>query len=256
LWPLTGCYLNLCGQGDYNLETSGLKEWVKSLGLAFLLFLIIRTFLVQAFKIPTGSMESTLLVGDFLLVNKLAYGATTPRKLPYLSVELPNVRLPGYDAPNKGDIIVFEYPQNRSLYFVKRCVATTGDTVQMRDKVLYINGIYQDEPYVQHTDRDVHRSDKRWLETSKSSWQYQYLTEEAKKKFKGRYQPTRDNFGPIVVPEEQYFCLGDNRDASSDSRFWGFVDRSLIKGRPIILYFSWDHQNWLPRFSRIGHIIQ
>lgn len=234
-----------------------MKEWVKSLGLAFVLFLVIRTFLVQAFKIPTGSMESTLLVGDFLLVNKLAYGATTPRKLPFLSVELPNFRLPGYDTPKRGDIVVFEYPLDHSLDFVKRCVATGGDTVEMRDKILYINNIYQDEPYVQHIDPNVYRtSSNRWPDSGKFGWQYQHLTEESKDKFQERYQPTRDNFGPVVVPEDKCFCLGDNRDASSDSRFWGFVDGSLIKGRPIILYFSWDHSHWLPRFSRIGHIIQ
>ena len=233
-----------------------MKEWVKSLAFAFVLFLIIRTFLVQAFKIPTGSMESTLLVGDFLLVNKLAYGATTPRTLPFLSVELPSFRLSGYDTPKKGDIIVFEYPLDRSLDFVKRCVATEGDTIQMRDKILYINNIYQDEPYIQHVDNKVRRPENRWFDTSRFSWQYQYLTEEAKQEFKGQYQPTRDNFGPLVVPEGRYFCLGDNRDASSDSRFWGFVDRDLVKGRPVILYFSWDRSHWLPRFTRIGHIIQ
>ena len=234
-----------------------MKEWVKSLGLAFVLFLIIRTFLVQAFKIPTGSMESTLLVGDFLLVNKLAYGATTPRKLPFLSVELPNFRLPGYDSPERSDIVVFEFPLDHSLDYVKRCVATGGDTVEMRDKILYINNVYQDEPYVQYLDKNVYRSDnKRWSDSSNFSWQFNYLSEEAKERFKGNYQPTRDNFGPIVVPEGSYFCLGDNRDHSSDSRYWGFVEGSLIKGRPIILYFSWDHNHWLPRFSRIGHIIQ
>lgn len=233
-----------------------MKEWVKSLGLAFVLFLIIRTFLVQAFKIPTGSMENTLLVGDFLLVNKLAYGATTPSKIPFLDVELPNFRVPGYDSPNQGDIIVFEYPLDRTLDFVKRCVAVSGDTVEMRDKILYINHIPQDEPYVQHADPEIQRVNKRWDGTSKVSWQYDYLIEEKKNELDGNYQPTRDNFGPLFVPDGNYFCLGDNRDASSDSRYWGFVDKSLIKGRPMILYFSWDQEHWLPRFNRIGHIIQ
>jgi signal peptidase I len=88
------------------------------------------------------------------------------------------------------------------------------------------------------------------------SWQYDYLIEEKKNELDGNYQPTRDNFGPLFVPDGNYFCLGDNRDASSDSRYWGFVDKSLIKGRPMILYFSWDQGHWLPRFNRIGHIIQ
>ncbi|OGF99543.1 MAG: signal peptidase I [Candidatus Glassbacteria bacterium RIFCSPLOWO2_12_FULL_58_11] len=233
-----------------------LKEWVKSLGLAFVLFLVIRTFLVQAFKIPTGSMESTLLVGDFLLVNKLAYGATTPTKLPILGVALPNFHLPGYEAPKKGDIIVFEYPLDRSLDFVKRCVAASGDTVEMRDKILYLNSIPQDEPFAQHSDPVVIREENRRFDPGNFSWQYQYLIDSEKERLRGRYNPTRDNFGPLYVPEGKYFCLGDNRDHSSDSRFWGFVDRSLIKGRPMILYFSWDHEQWLPRFDRIGHIIQ
>lgn len=233
-----------------------MKEWVKSLGLAFILFLVIRTFLVQAFKIPTGSMENTLLVGDFLLVNKLAYGATTPRKLPFLDLELPNFRLPGYDTPKRGDIIVFEYPLDRTLDFVKRCVAVSGDTVEMRDKVLYINHVPKDEPYVQHLEREIRRHENRWFDVSKFSWQYDYLTKENKEELKGRYLPTRDNFGPLFVPDGCYFCMGDNRDFSSDSRFWGFVEKDLIKGRPMILYFSWDQKQLLPRLNRIGHIIQ
>lgn len=238
------------------MEVSGLKEWVKSLSLAFVLFLIIRTFLVQAFKIPTGSMESTLLVGDFLLVNKLAYGATTPHKLPFLDFELPYFRLPGYDTPERGEIVVFEYPLDPSLDFVKRCVAEGGDTVEMRDKVLYINRVPQYEPYVQHVDKDIRREKNRWFAPGKFSWQYNYLVDEKKKELKGRYQPTRDNFGPLFVPPDKIFCMGDNRDQSSDSRFWGFVKKKHIKGRPIILYFSWDNDHWLPRFSRIGYIIK
>lgn len=230
---------------------------MKSLGLAFVLFLLIRTFLVQAFKIPTGSMESTLLVGDFLLVNKLAYGATTPNKLPFLDVELPNLHLPGYEEPKRGDIVVFEYPLDRSLDFVKRCVGVPGDTVEMRDKVLYINGVPQDEPFVQHIDPEIRRNENRWTDAGRFGWQFDYLTEVKRRELAGQsYEPTRDTFGPIVVPAGRYFCLGDNRDFSSDSRFWGFVDRELVRGRPMVLYFSWDQADWMPRFGRIGHIIQ
>lgn len=232
------------------------KEWGKSLGLAFLLFLLIRLFLVQAFKIPTGSMENTLLVGDFLLVNKMVYGATTPRRLPFTEVELPKLRLPAVNDPRRGDIVVFEYPKDRSLDFVKRCVALPGDTVEMRDKVLYVNNVPQDEPYVRHVDPSVHRKDGRMFDASKFDWQYDYLLESKKQELQGKYEPTRDNFGPIRVPEGHYFCLGDNRDSSSDSRFWGYVPHELIKGQPIILYFSWDHKHWFPRFNRIGQIIQ
>jgi signal peptidase I len=230
-----------------------LKEWVKSLGLAFILFLVIRTFLVQAFKIPTGSMESTLLVGDFLLVNKLAYGATTPHRLPWLGTELPEIRIPGYDSPQRGDIVVFEYPFDRSLDYVKRCVAVAGDTVEMRDKVLLINSVPQDEPYAQCLDPTIYRADGDTYFSGNFSWQQDYLVESARS---ANYNPTRDNFGPLVVPEEKYFCLGDNRDHSSDSRYWGFVDRKLIEGTPIVLYFSWDSSQLFPRFNRIGHLIR
>jgi signal peptidase I len=238
------------------MKSESFKEWSKSLGLAFLLFLVIRAFLVQAFKIPTGSMENTLLVGDFLLVNKVVYGATTPRKLPFVNVELPSFRFPAFDSPNKGDIVVFEYPLDRSLDFVKRCVGVPGDTVEMRDKVLYVNQVPQDEPYVRNGDPAIFRPGDRFVDPNKFAWQYDFLTAEQKAAVNEHYVPTRDNFGPIVVPEGNYFCLGDNRDFSSDSRYWGFVDRNLIKGRPMILYFSWDQKHWFPRFNRIGHIIQ
>ncbi len=237
------------------MKNDFLKEWGKSLGLAFLLFLIIRAFLVQAFKIPTGSMENTLLVGDFLLVNKAVYGATTPRKLPFVDVALPYYRLPAIEDPKRGDIVVFEFPQDRSLDFVKRCVAVGGDTVEMRDKVLYVNHVPQDEPYTRHVDPYIHRREDGAFESNKFDWQYEYLVESARSQLQGAYEPTRDNFGPLWVPEGKYFCLGDNRDASLDSRFWGFVDHSLIKGRPMILYFSWDNRHWFPRFNRIGRII-
>lgn len=232
-----------------------MKEWAKSIGLALLLFLIIRTFLVQAFKIPTGSMEKTLLVGDFLLVNKLAFGASTPHRIPFVGTELPSFRIPGYDSPERGDIVVFEYPLDRSLDYVKRCVAVAGDTVEMHDKVLYLNGVQQDEAYVQNADPNIQRSRGRSSGSSRFAWQRNYLTEEGHRRHGGNYAPTRDNFGPLYVPEGHYFCLGDNRDYSSDSRYWGFVSEELIKGRPVILYFSWNRRMFLPRFERIGVII-
>jgi len=233
-----------------------MKEWAKSLGLAFILFLIIRIFLVQAFKIPTGSMEGTLLVGDYLLVNKMVYGAKTPRKVPLLNLKLPTIRLPGLDNPRRCDIVVFEYPKDRDMDFVKRCVAVGGDTVEMRDKVLYINSVPQNEPYVQQIDPVVRRDENRFHSTQNFFWQNEYLVDELAKQPGNNYRPTRDNFGPLIVPEGKYFCLGDNRDYSSDSRFWGFVDEELIKGRPLILYYSWDKMHKFPRFGRIGQIIQ
>ncbi len=232
-----------------------MKEWIKSIGLALLLFLFIRTFLVQAFKIPTGSMEKTLLVGDFLLVNKLAYGASTPSRVPFTGTEIPSFHIPGYDSPERGDIVVFEYPLDRSLDYVKRCVAVAGDTVEMRDKVLYINGSPQPEPFAQHGDPNVQRSRGRSSGSARFAWQNDWLTSEARRRFDGNYFPTRDNFGPLYVPEGHYFCMGDNRDFSSDSRYWGFVPAELIEGRPVILYFSWNRRMFMPRFDRIGAII-
>ncbi|MBN2289699.1 MAG: signal peptidase I [Candidatus Glassbacteria bacterium] len=233
-----------------------MKEWAKSLGLAFILFLIIRIFLVQAFTIPTGSMERTLLVGDYLLVNKMVYGAKTPRKLPLLALELPILRLPGLETPRRGEIVVFEYPKDRDMDFVKRCVAVGSDTVEMRDKVLYINSIPQSEPYIQQVDPTIRRDENRFYSIDSFAWQKEYLVPEALFRLDGEYRPTRDNFGPLVVPEGKYFCLGDNRDYSNDSRFWGFVDERLIKGRPLILYYSWNKEHKFPRFGRIGQIIQ
>lgn len=231
-----------------------MKEWVKSIGLALGLFLVIRTFLLQAFKIPTGSMENTLLVGDFLLVNKLAYGASTPSSLPLLD-SVPQLSLPGYDEPQRGEIVIFEFPLDRSVDYVKRCLALPGDTVEMHDKVLYVNHRPLDEPYAQHGDSKTYSIDSAGRSYPDFLWQRQYLTEQERQKNGGNYFPTRDNFGPLYVPAGKYFCLGDNRDFSSDSRYWGFVDRELIKGRPLILYFSWDRRHWLPRLDRIGKLI-
>lgn len=207
-------------------------EWLRSGAYALILFFIIRTFFIQAFKIPSASMESTLIVGDFLLVNKLVYGP----KIPLVDVHLPAIR-----DPERGDIVVFKYPLDKSLDFVKRCVAVGGDTVEMRDKVLYVNGDKVEEPYVQHIDQRVHSS--------------------LRDRSEGRIAPARfplprDNFGPIVVPEGKLFVLGDNRDNSRDSRYWGFVDRDLIEGTPLVIYFSWDREAFAPRFRRIGDLIR
>ena len=181
--------------------------------IAVVLFLVIRTFLVEAFRIPTGSMEKTLLVGDFLLVNKAVYGAQVPGT---------KLELPAFSSPKRGDIIVFTPPHEPGKNYVKRLVGMPGDTLAMRDKVLYINGVPQVEPYVQHTDpsgQSIHVPDMYW--------QRNYLAPGVDPE---QYRPTRDNWGPIVVPEGRYFVLGDNRDDSEDSRYWGFIDDAAIKG--------------------------
>jgi signal peptidase I len=214
------------------LRTKG-KEWAKSILVAFLLFLFIRAFFVQAFKIPTGSMENTLLVGDFLLVNKLVYGPKIP---------LTDSRIPAIREPKRGDIVVFKYPLDKDLDFVKRCVALPGDTVEMKNKALFVNGEKIEEPY-------IHLISKRIVPGNPHKEGVNVIDNP-------RFPLPRDNFGPLIVPGGEYFVLGDNRDNSSDSRVWGFVDRDLIIGTPLFIYFSWDKETFLPRFGRLGRFVR
>ena len=220
------------------------REWVKSLAIAFVLFLVIRASVVEAFKIPTSSMEGTLLVGDFLLVNKAVYGPRLPGT---------DVLLPGFAEPERGDVVVFHPPHEPEKNYVKRVVGVANDTLAMRDKQLYLNGALMDEPYVRHVDGrgDAVHPDMEWQS-------HHLIASEPR-----AYHPTRDNWGPIVVPRGRYFVLGDNRDNSEDSRYWGFVSRDEIRGRPAIVYYSFEPnaQESLPwlstvRWTRIGTMIR
>ena len=217
-------------------------EWARIFTVSVTLFFVLRTFVVEAFKIPSGSMEHTLLVGDFLLVNKVVYGAEVP---------LVNRRLPAMRQPRRGDVIVFEWPKDRTKNFVKRLVGLAGDTLAMRNAVLIRNGVALAEPYVTHSDPDA---DPVWDDFQ---WQGEYLLASANPAV--AYHPSRNNWGPLVVPGGQYFVLGDNRDNSLDSRYWGFVPDSLLRGRPEVVYFSFspDSSNdfaWLThvRWTRLG----
>ena len=216
-------------------------EWIKSFLIAFGLFLIIRTFLVEAFRIPTGSMEHTLLAGDFLLVNKAVFDVTVP---------FTRLRLPAFDEPQRGDVVVFVPPHERNRNYVKRLVGLPGDTLEMHSKTLYVNGTAQPEPYTRYSERgDVY--------ASAMFWQCDFVPASAG----AACQPTRDNWGPIVVPRQRYFMLGDNRDDSEDSRYWGFVERDALKGRPLVLYYSFDAgatpASWVRgiRWQRIGRTV-
>lgn len=225
-------------------RAGGLWDWTRSVAIAFALFVVIRTFGVEAFKIPTSSMENTLLVGDFLLVNKAAYGS----EVPGLGLHLPALR-----EPERGDVIVFSPPHEPGKNYVKRLVGVPGDTLEMRDKVLRRNGRPVTEPYARYLDRAgdaVHPG---------MDWQSHHLIASTRR----GYHPSRDNWGPLVVPEDGFFVLGDNRDNSEDSRYWGFVDRSSIRGRPWFVYYSFDPgaevaSPWLRavRWSRVGHLIR
>ena len=225
----------------------GLFEWAKSLSLAILLFLVVRAFLVEAYRIPSGSMEGTLLVGDFLLVNKLVYGA----EIPFTGKRLPAVRQPRY-----RDVVVFEYPEDPTKNFVKRLVGLPGDTLAMQGGTLVRNGKPQDERrFVTHIEPNSDPGGEEF------EWQREFLV--TRTAHAATYHASRDNWGPIVVPAKHYFMLGDNRDDSLDSRYWGFVPDSLVLGSPIVVYYSYAPDStasldWLTRvrWSRLGERVR
>jgi signal peptidase I len=211
-------------------------DWTKSIIIGFLIFIVIRTFLIQTFTIISGSMENTLLIGDFLVLSKSAYGAMIPGT---------GAHLPGYSEPHRNDVVVFRsHHENPQIDLVKRLVGLPGDTLSMKSGVLFLNGKPRDEPYVKRDPSQVDGSDSRML------WQTGYLTDSARAE---PYFPTRDNWGPIVVPPDSYFMMGDNREWSLDSRYWGFVPKGDMLGRALGLYFSYDKTDTTgPPF--FGHI--
>jgi len=222
----------------------GALEWVKSIAIALVLFLFLRTFLVQTFVITSGSMKDTLLVGDMLVVNRAALGSRIPGT---------QVRIPGYSAPHRGDVIVFDPPHEETLMLIKRLMGMPGDTLEMRSRVLYRDGERLDEPYVVHS--NVEDEPHPWME-----WQRDYLTSDVDP---STYAPTRDNWGPIVIPDGHYFMLGDNREQSLDSRYWGLLERWRLEGRAVFTYFSYNRESFRPfpwireiQWSRIGDPIR
>jgi len=197
---------------------SKIREFIEGILAAVLIALVITTFVVKMYKIPSRSMVPTLLVGDQLVVNKFIYGI----KIPYFR----NKILPITD-PQRGNIIVFIYPQDRSLDFIKRVIGISGDTIEIQDKNIFINGKL-------FTDKIGIYSDKMI--------------------YSGLAQP-RDNFGPVTVPKGSLFVMGDNRDESMDSRFWGFVDLKDVQGKAFIIYWSWDRDERKIRWERLGNLL-
>ena len=204
-----------------------LRETIEAVAIALVLALIIRTFVVQAFKIPSSSMEDTLLIGDHILVSKFSYGLQVPRPaiirvfgipIPFFETNLK----PLWGEVRSGDVVVFRYPGDRTKDYIKRVIGTPGDRVEVRDKVIYLNSEKWDDPYGV-----------------------------VKGGFSGNPDEA-DNFGPYTVPEDHVFVMGDNRDRSYDSRFWGPVPFHEIRGRAFIIYFSWDGTDTWVRFDRIG----
>jgi signal peptidase I len=204
-------------------------EFVRSLLVAVAIFLVLRTFVIEAFRIPSGSMENTLLIGDFLFVNKALYGA----EIPFTGVRLPQVR-----DPRRNDLVIFKSPEEPRLTVVKRVVGMPGDTLRMEDNRLVVNGVAAEEPFVIRTDPLRDHEDPKMR-----AWQGRYL---APDRDPASYRPTLKNWGPIVVPADSFFVMGDNRDNSYDSRYWGFLGRNRIRGRPLIIYYSFDPNGMLP----------
>ena len=204
-------------------KKSTFREYAEAAAIAILLALFIRTFIVQAFKIPSGSMKPTLLIGDHLLVNKFIYGV----KIPFLDRTI----IP-FKKPVRGDIIVFKWPVDESLDFIKRVIGVEGDIIEIKGEDLYINGKKMETQYIEkYSDRGIRRADK-YLELL-GDVKHFILDEPVKNE---QYE-----FGPVTVPKESVFVMGDNRDNSQDSRYWGFVSLNKIKGKAMIIYWSWPH---------------
>jgi len=197
---------------------STVREYTEAILIALLLALFIRTFVVQAFKIPSGSMLNTLLIGDHILVNKFIYGIKNPfNGNTWISVK----------KPARGDIVVFKYPINPAQDYIKRVVGVEGDQIEIKNKKVYVNGKPQDHSYAIFLDNKI-------LPPG---------------------QQNRDNMAPITVPAHSLFVMGDNRDNSYDSRFWKFVDLKAVKGKAFIFYWSWDKENTSVRWNRIGNLV-
>ena len=197
---------------------STIREYTEAIIIALLLALFIRTFVVQAFKIPSGSMLNTLLIGDHILVNKFIYGIKNPLN--------GNTLIP-LTKPQRRDIVVFKYPLNPKQDYIKRVVGVEGDQIEIKDKKVYVNGEPQEESYAIFLDNKI-------LPPG---------------------QQSRDNMGPKTVPPNSLFVMGDNRDNSYDSRFWNFVDLKAVKGKAFILYWSCDKKNYSVRWDRISDLV-
>lgn len=219
-----------------------LVEWLKAAAWTLGAWFLLTTFVVQAFRIPSASMEKTLLVGDVLFVNKFLFGA----KLPIVDVRLPAIR-----EPRQDDIVVFKSPIEDSM-IVKRLIGIPGDTIEMHDGVLRRNGVALQEPYVQSTDPEW-SADQGTRRMMREMQLPHYVGPDPE-----RYLPDVHDWGPLQVPAESLWVMGDHRDQSRDSRFWGLVPRRNVRGTPILIYYSWDPSSYRPlpfftatRWSRI-----
>jgi signal peptidase I len=194
---------------------SRLREWAESLAFTVIFVLVFTRFVAQATQVPTESMKPTIMVGDHFFLDKLAFPANYPEPVrPYLPAR----------SVDRGDIIAFRAPDQGDIPFVKRVVGLPGDTLEIRDKVVWVDGRRLEEPYKIHVDRDLYTDD---------AWVPEQLH-------------VRDNFGPVEIPEGHYFAMGDNRDNSNDSRYWGFVSSGDIIGKPLFVYWSYQSDPYIP----------
>ena len=237
-------------------------DTLKAILIALFAALILRQFVIAAYKIPTGSMENTLLVGDFLLVNKFVYGAQTPEwiGIPFTRIgsEIPSFRFPYVTEPKPYDIVVFRYPKDPYLDYIKRCIAVPGQTVEIKNKEVFVNGdAFPKPPDMYFQDRYIFPQDKQYANFSLSVSRKRQNPYDTFKKL-----GSSDNYGPLTLPEDMYWAMGDNRDNSQDSRVWGFVPHKNIVGQALVIYFSWGTDvpwtKWYNkiRFDRIGTIIR
>jgi signal peptidase I len=203
------------------------REYTEAILIALLLALFIRTFFVQAFKIPSGSMEETLLIGDHILVSKFAYGTHVPNEIPFLNIKLFDDIIFFPKQPERGDIIVFKYPKDEKRDFIKRVIGIPGDLLEVRHQKVFINGKPYEDRHARHTESP---SDSSLV--------------------------PRDDFGPVLVPDNHLFMMGDNRENSQDSRYWGFLDINKVRGKALMIYWSWNQlESWV-RFDRFGKILE
>ena len=219
-------------------------SWAKAIGVAFVIWLFLRAYLVEAFRIPSASMENTLLVGDFLFVNKVAFGGEM--EIPLTGIHF--LRLPGYGTPHRGEVVVFRSVEDSTpnLNIVKRLMGEPGDTLQMVHDTVIRNGQRLAEPYALHTSLTAVPDEDFRLRQFRA-WQLpHYIGKDT-----ARYRPTTHDWGPIVVPPDHYFMMGDNRDESYDSRFWGFLPRAHIRGRPLFIYMSVAMDPFRIRWNRL-----
>jgi len=205
-------------KSDETEKKSIIREYTGAVIIGLVLVLVIPTFVVQAFKIPSESMEPTLEIGDHLLVNKFIYGI----KIPFTSINLFS-----WNSPQRGDVIVFIYPMEPDKDFIKRVIGVGGDTVKIVNKHLYINGVEVPDPHAVYRENTILMGDEQ--------------------------KP--DNFGPVTIPQGSLFVLGDNRDYSLDSRSWGFVSSKDVVGKAFAIYWSWNSQESMVRWNRLGHLI-